>query len=121
MNKAIVKLIQGYKGTGYITLSDGINHYTLNCSKGFIEVPSDIAKKLESDPRVIVEYPDGTITEKPVKASKKKAKKLTKTAIKDMDKKEQVDLLRELGAKNIPVLESGRIKMILKLQGKSED
>ncbi len=35
-----------------------------------------------------------------------------------LDKKdaEQVNLLKELGAKDIPVLESGRIKLILKLQ-----
>lgn len=116
MNKAIVKLKEGYGGSGYITLSEGANHYTLQVSRGFIELPVDVAKKLESDPRIIVEYPDGTTTEKTVKTPKKKAKKLTKTAIKNMDKKEQVNLLKELGAKDIPVLESGRIKLILKLQ-----
>lgn len=117
MSKAIVKLRKGFKGSGYITLSDGINHYTLECSRGFIEVPSDVAKKLESDPRVLVEYPDGTTSDSSVKKPKeKKAKKLTKTAIRNMSEAEQVNLLKKLGSNIIPKKEEGRIKMILRLQ-----
>ena len=114
MNKAIVKLKPGFKGSGYITLSEGANHYTLNCSRGFIELPVDVANKI-TDPRVMIINPDGIVTDTPVKP-KTKRKKLTKTAIKNLDKKEQVSLLNELGATNIPILESGRVKLILKLQ-----
>ena len=116
MNKAIVKLKPGYKGSGYITLSEGANHYTLNCGKGSIELPEDVARKLESDPRVTVEYPDGTKSSISYKSPVNKRKKRTKTEIKNMSKKEQVTLLNDLGANKIPLLEGGRVKLILKLQ-----
>ena len=124
MKKAIVRLRRGIRiKSGYITLSDSIrNHYTLEVSRGFIELPPDAAKKLESDPRIIVEYPDGTTSGPKGKDGKfkgkpeKKSKKLTKTEITNLDKTEQINLLKKLGSNIIPKLESGRIKMILRLQ-----
>lgn len=119
MSKAIVRLRKGIKiVSGYIGLGDKIgNHYTLECSRGFIELPVDVAKRLESDPRIIVEYPDGTTSDGPAKKTKeKKAKKLTKTAIRNMSKAQQVNLLNKLGSNIIPKKEAGRIKMILRLQ-----
>ncbi len=122
MNNAIVRLRKGLKiGSSYIGLGDKIgNHYTLKCSPGFIELPVDAAKRLESDPRIIVEYPDGTTSDGPAKKTKekkaKKTKKLTKTAIRNMSEAEQVTLLNKLGSTIIPKKEAGRIKMILRLQ-----
>ena len=101
MSKAIVRLRKGLNiAAGYIGLGDGKgNHYTLQCSPGFIKLPVDAAKRLESDPRIIVEYPDGTTSDGPVKKTKeKKAKKLTKTAIRDMSEAEQITLLKKLGS-----------------------
>ena len=147
MNKAIVRLREGFKGSGYISLSDKLrNHYTLETSRGFIELPVEAAKRLESDPRIIVEYPDGTTSDSSkVKKTKKKiedefvkktpknvakakkeiekgtakeemTKKLTKTDIKNMDKEEQINLLKKLGSTIIPKKEKGRIEVILQLQ-----
>ena len=124
MNKAIVRLRKGVKDSGYTSLSDKLrNHYTLEVNVGFIKLPVDAAKRLESDPRVIVEYPDGTTSDSKTKKTikkEKKTKKLTKTAIRDMSEEEQVILLKKLGSTIIPKKENGRIQVILQLQENQE-
>lgn len=125
--KAIVKLSPDVpKGQGWgVTLKDSIgNKYSLHYSKGFIEVPVDVAKQFEGNPSLIIEYPDGTtfpVTKKDVSKSEptkpeSKENKLTEKEVWDMTKSEQTELLKKFNAKKIPKLEKGRVKLILKLQ-----
>lgn len=55
----------------------------------------------------------GTI--KTPKVTSKPEKVWTAKTLKDLNKSEQVAMLEELGAKSIPRLESGRVKLILEL------
>ena len=47
---------------------------------------------------------------------KEPVKKRTKTQIKNLDKEEQIELLKNLGVKEIPRLEKDRVDAILKAQ-----
>ena len=137
--KAIVRLKPELIGTG--KSEEGLqdlkgNHYTIKCVPGFIEVPVNIAKELEADPRVTVEYPG---EEKPTvaPATKTTEKKKEEEPKEEMTKSEfteefiysqnkawQVDKIKELSANittekpDIPRREENRVKLILKLQKK---
>ena len=132
--KVIVRLIPECIGTGksFEGLQDlKGNHYQIPCAPGFIMVPIDIAKQLESDPRVTVEYPGqevkaDVIAEKPLSQSKKVKGEMTVSTFSEefvyaQNKRWQVDKIKELSGNTnakIPRLEGGRVKLILKLQKK---
>jgi len=48
--------------------------------------------------------------------SKKKVDKLTEMEIYQLTKKEQAELIKELGGESVPKYEKDRVKMILELQ-----
>lgn len=130
MGKAKITLSPNHvrnEGWGFSLRDKAGNSIPFNYNKGYLELDDKIAEQFEDNPDLQITYSDGSSTgarEKDVVASKakkpkgKKPKKLTKTEIKDLDKAEQVALLKKLGSTIIPKLEGGRVKLILKLQGK---
>lgn len=75
----------------------------------------DTIKAQDKDNIFIFKY---TEQELEAKYAAQPIKKLTKREAYDLNRKEQIELLKKLGAKKIPRLEIDRVEMILKLQDK---